>query len=136
MASKVAEAVAAALVVVLAAAGAHAKTPDKTGTLKYAGEECNWASYESSVYVEMHYREFKGRVEPAESVSVTSNPFQWQMYHPDGETTSFGNASTARGALNSLCGHLIDAQERLEQSRSFDRREAFKALVDALDGDR
>ena len=134
MASKGVDTAVVALVALLCAGGAHAKTPDKTGTHKYAGEVCRWASYESGVYIEMEFREFTGRVEPAESTSVNANPFNWRMLHPDGETTTSGNASTAKGALNGLCGHMIDAQERLEQSRSYDRHEAFQALVDVLDG--
>ena len=122
-----------AAVVLLGAGAAYAQSPDKEGVHKYAGKTCPWASYESGGYIEMSYGDFKGRVEPADHLSATTNPFNWQMFHPDGETTTRGNASTAKGALNGLCGHMIVSQGRLEQARSYDRGEAYQALVDALE---
>ena len=121
------------LATLLGAANAHAELPYKAGTHRYAGEVCTWASFEDGLYIEMAYRDFKGRVEPVGSATAAGNPFAWKMHHPDGRTMTTGGSSTAKGAVNALCGHMIDAQERPDRPNSYDRGEAYRELVAALD---
>ena len=110
---------------------ALAQQPDETGTHAYAGQRCSWASFADGYYIEMEYREFRGRVQINDPDEGVAAPFVWRMQRPDGTVTS-RSAPTARNALNGLCGAMIVAHE---EARPYDRETAFRDLLSVLDGE-
>ena len=102
--------------------------PDATGRHAYAGEHCSWASFADEFYVEMQYGDFSGRVEVSNPDEGFKAPFVWRMQRPGGSVTS-STASTAKSALNRLCGAMIVAHE---ETRKYDRDTAFQDLLSAL----
>ena len=107
---------------------AFGQQPDETGKHAYAGEYCSWASFAGGYYVEMSYGEFSGKVEVNDPGEGFTEPFVWRMKRPGGSVTS-STASTAKSALNGLCGAMIVAHE---EARQYDRDTAFQDLLSAL----
>ena len=120
-----------AFLTLLSVGAAQEQKPDKTGEHKYAGETCSWAGYDSERYIEMAYGDITGRIDTRDELDGQA-PYVWSVFHPGG-SRSRSSDSTARGALNGLCGAMIVAQELAETEVSYDPDATYRELVEALD---
>ena len=113
-----------AILALLVVSAAQAQEPDKTGEYKYAGQTCSWSSYGSGRYIEMAFGDITGRIDTREKLDGNAPPYVWAVFHP-GVTVSRSSDSTAKGALNGLCGAMIVAQNQARRTASYDPDAAF-----------
>ena len=122
--------------VVLLAVGVAAaqQQSDKVGKHEYAGETCGWSTHTAERYVAMSYEGLGGRISTVKELGSVADAFSWKvMPGPGAEQGVIGSSTTARGALDDLCGTLIKAHDRARQQAEYDPDAAFRELLDALE---
>lgn len=117
--------------------GVHAQEsqpePDATGEYRHgSGKVCLWSSFSTGAYLDMAFEGFEGRIYTQDlEDSIVSGPFRWRVEHANGSITT-SSQSSAEDATSSLCGYLIAAHERAEESTGRDRNGWFTDLLESV----